>query len=176
MYNGGLTSIWGRYTMVRMHWMAGGMTVGESLVNNVNSLTFRDGKAGFSHNNYIQLMGDPTLSIIHEPPVSEFEVKTDGSENTLFVWKGDKSEEVFIEYSTDGPLGEFNPVSNESIVSADNQYSTNLTFESGTIFRLRKVLRQETYSGDWVQLSHGTLAQPGSNNSEIIKRLGEKLL
>ena len=158
--NGGLAAFWGRHLMVRMHWLGAGLTIGESLMNNINSLTPFDGNAGFSNNIFIQLMGDPTLHLFPSPPLESVSIRSADQNgfNTSLILEWNKSDApVFIEVSKDGLNGKFSPlyaepVTGESITIPDS-------FPANTVFRLRKVVLKPTGSGLWTFLSHGKLVR-----------------
>lgn len=155
--NGGLASMWGRHLMVRLYWLGAGLSIGESVINNVNSLNYLDGNAGFAANIYIQLMGDPTLTLFPQPPLISFKA-TKTPQGTLLEWsKADADPSpVFVEVSTTGIDGVFQPVSQEPI--PENQILLPQAQSPQTIYRARRVVMIQTGSGLWTCLSHGLFA------------------
>ncbi len=153
--NGGLASIWGRHLMVRMHWLGAGITIGEALMNNINSLDYTDGNAGFSANIYIQLMGDPTLHLFPDPPLDTLQISGSQGSRVLQWQPADKP--VFLEYSTDGLDGQFKPLMDGPVATPPTQ--TSVSLPSGSFIRARKVILKDTGSGKWTFLSHGIIAQ-----------------
>ncbi len=151
--NGGLASIWGRNAYMDLHLLNTGMPIGECVQQYVNSL-ISDPSWKDSAKVYIQLMGDPTLSIINKPPVTNFSVEKK-NDSAILSWDKVENEPVYIEASKGGLHGDFEALTPIPITS--DSFIPEEPLPDGTVFRIRRASLNISPSGIWTNLSHGTL-------------------
>lgn len=157
----GLTVSWSGRPFWHFHHLSAGFTIGYStLLSQNNQITYESNTVYGHRYMHISLLGDPTLKMYYDPPVENLQIYiTLNRENTTAYLHWNQQEKAigYNVYRTDKLNKKFVKLNNELI--KENNF-TDLTANTGiNIYMVRAVYNRQTPSGNFYNLSQGTIKE-----------------